>query len=366
IDEARRIYEELLQRHPNHQRFHYELCQLRTAKDFEHVSQMKAMLRGTPLPPPRNIFLYYALGKELEDLEAWDEAFEFYETAGNAVKSVADYQVDSDLELIDALIETCDECWLQDAPPAVPAHSAPTPIFIVGLPRSGTTLTERMVASHSHVRSIGETFFLQMALCCGSGSAYSGTPGPAEVRAASTADIGRIASLYLEAVDYKLGSEPYFIDKLPENFLYLGFVAKAFPGARIIHVKRHPMDVCFAMYKQSYFRFAYTLEDAGRFYVAYDDLMGHWRSLLGDGIREIQYEDLVARPEHEIQRLLDYIGLDFEAACTAPHQNPASSRTASKIQIREGIHQRSIGRWKRFERHLTGLEDYLVAHGIDV
>lgn len=366
VGEARRIYEELLQRHPSHQRFHYEFAQLGTAKDFEHVSQMKAVLEATSLPPAKNIFLYYALGKELEDLEAWGPAFAYYEKAGNAVKTVADYQVDTDIELIDTLIETCNECWLREAEPGASSRGTPTPIFITGLPRSGTTLAERIVSRHSHVRSIGETFFLQMAVCRASGSATTGKPGAEDIRSASTADMDRLASRYLEAVSYKLGDEPYFIEKLPENFLYLGFIAKAFPHAKIVHLKRRPMDACFAMYKQPYFRFAYTLDDVGRFYVAYEGLMRHWCSILGDRIREVQYEDLVVDSEHEIRRLLDYIGLEFEAACLAPEENEASSRTASKIQIREGIHRRSIDRWKHFEHHLTGLREYLVAHGIEV
>lgn len=366
IGEARRIYEELLQRHPTHTRFHYELAQLRTATDSEHVGRMKAVLECASLPPEKKIFLSYALGKELEDLGVWDEAFTWYKKAGDAVQAVADYEVGSDIKVIDTLIETCDESWFRGRTGGAAPGGTPTPIFIIGLPRSGTTLVERIVASHSHVRSIGETFFLQIAVCREGGSATSAKPGPREIRTASISDMGGLASRYLEAVSYKLGDEPYFIEKFPENFLYLGFIAKAFPQASIVHVERHPMDVCFAMYKQSYFRFAYALDDVGHFYVAYDRLMRHWRSLLGERIIEVQYEDLVADSEGEIRRLIDRVGLEFEPACLAPEEHDASSRTASKVQIREPIHRRSIGRWKHFEHHLMELRDYLVAEGIEV
>lgn len=365
VTEALRIYEELVQRHPNHQRFHHELALLRTAKDFTHVSQMKAVLKTASLPPEKNIFLYYALGKELEDLEAWDEAFTYYEKAGNAVKSVAGYDVRTDIGLVDALIETCSAPWLRETARGAPTSGARVPIFIVGLPRSGTTLAERIVANHSQVQSAGETFFLPIALCRESGSVAATQPSAEDIRALGSADMGRLARRYLESVSYKLGDEPYFIEKLPENFLYLGVVAKAFPDARIVHLERHPMDVCFAMYKQPYFRFAYSLDDVGRFYAAYHRLMGHWRSLLGDRIIHVQYEDLVVDSEHQIRRLLEHTGLEFEATCLAPEENEASSRTASRIQIREGIHQRSVGRWKRFEGHLAGLREYLAGQGIE-
>lgn len=366
VDAARRIYAALLERHPAHQRYHFELAQLGTAKDFEHVSRMKAALDSAPRPPGENIFIWYALGKELEDLEAWDEAFDYYERAGNAAREVSGYDVETDMRLIDTLIDVCDASWFAAANSFVQPSDRATPVFIVGLPRSGTTLAERMLASHSAVGSVGETFFLQSALRDASGSSQATTLQAQDVRPAADADAGALASRYFESVAYKLGEEPFFIEKYPENFLYLGFIAKAFPGAKIVHVRRHPLDVCFAMYKQSYFRFAYTLEDVGRFYVAYDRLMRHWHALLGGRLRDVRYEQLVGDPEREIRGLLGYLGLEFEAACLAPEENRTSSRTASKIQVREKIHRRSIDRWKHFERRLAPLRTYLVGQGIEV
>lgn len=366
VEEALAVYEQLVKRHPNHQRFHHEIAQLRTAKDFAHVAQMQAVLESTSLPPEKNIFLYYALGKELEDLEAWDDAFAYYEKAGNAVKAVADYDLATDIELVDALIETCSAPWLDETAPGASTGGAPTPIFIVGLPRSGTTLVERILANHSQVQSAGETFFLPIALCRESGSAAATQPSADAIRVLGSADMGRLAARYLESIRYKLGDEPHFIEKLPENFLYLGFVAKAFPGARIIHLNRQPMDVCFAMYKQPYFRFAYSLDDVGGFYMAYHRLMSHWRSLLGDRIIDVQYEDLVADPERQVRRLLEGVGLKFEPACLSPEENAASSRTASRIQIRQAIHRRSVGRWKRFERHLADLRQHFLDQGLEL
>jgi len=365
VSEAREIYLKLLARYPEHQRFHYELALLATVESFGHVKQMKSLLESAALPPERNIFLYYAIGKELEDLGEWDEAFSYYEKGGLAAKSVSPYDVTTDLALIDALIETCDKNWWLGMQPGQSVQSiGKTPVFIVGLPRTGTTLTERIIGSHSQVGSIGETFFLQSALRQVSGVRTAESMSPEIVRAVAERPMASVASRYLSAVSYKLGVEPMFIEKLPENYLYLGFVAKAFPDARIVHLKRHPLDACFAMYKQSYFRYAYTLDDVGRYYVAYAGLMDHWRALLGDRLIEVSYESLVSNQEDETRRLLQRMGIEFETACLQFERNKASSRTASAVQVREKIHTRSVGRWKHFERHLKPLTDFLVSNNI--
>ncbi len=270
IGEAKAIYRSLLQRHPGHQKNHFELSRLERAKDASHVEQMQAILQAGNQPPEKNIFLYYALGKELEDLERWQEAFDYYKLAGDTVTKVAGYDVAADIRLIDTIIEVCNTDWLADGMDGPETgKSQKTPIFIVGLPRTGTTLTERIIASHSQVESADETFFLPMVLRQVSGVGGRENMSPAIIEAAAKKDIGLIAEGYLDAVAVRLGDKPMFIDKLPENFLYLGFIAKAFPDARMIHLRRNPMDACFAMYKQSFFKFAYTLENTGRYYLAY-------------------------------------------------------------------------------------------------
>jgi Flp pilus assembly protein TadD len=365
IDEARALYRSLLARNPNHQRNHYNLSRLERVRDASHVEQMQALLAATKLPPSQNIFLYYALGKELEDLEQWDEAFHYFKLAGDAATSVSPYDVAEDIGLIDAVIETCSAAWLADAPSTTPAtDTSHTPIFIVGLPRTGTTLTERILASHSQVQSLGETESLHRVLRRMTGASALGSMTPAVLRAAAQQDMGRLAAGYLEAVRYRLGPKPLFIEKFPENILYLGFIARAWPEARLVHLRRHPMDACFAMYKQSFFRYAYTLDNVGRYYVAYDRLVRHWRAVLGGRLVEVEYESLVSDPETRTRALLSRLGLEFEAACLEFDRNEAASATASSVQVREKIHTRSVQRWKHFERHLRPLQEILRAAGI--
>lgn len=364
IDAAKTIYKNILKRHPRHQKTHYDLAQLEGAKNDKHIEKMLKVLKKSDLAPEQNVYLYYALGKEYEDLGKWRDSFRYYEKAGNAVKSVANYDVADDVTLMDHIVEVCSSAWLQDAPSVI--KSSKTPIFIVGLPRTGTTLTDRILSSHSKVRSAGESQLLQMVLRDGSRAGNQIGMTPALIDAASRRDPVEIARAYVEAVQHRLGDEPYFIEKFPENVLYLGLIAKAWPDAKIVHLRRHPMDACFALYKQSFFRFAYTLHDLAEYYLAYDRMSRHWREILGTRMLEVNYEDLVADPEAETRRLLDNLGLEFEENCLSFELNAAPVATASSVQVREKVHTRSVARWKKFEKELQGLRERLLQGGIQV
>ncbi len=251
IEEARVIYQGLLKRFPNHRRNHYELSRMDKAKNTTHIEQMEEILQTVDDTPDKNIYMYYALGKELEDLEQWERSFEYYKKAGDAVTSVANYNVAEDITVIDKVIEVCNAEWLAGGTAGPGTNSSgKSPVFIVGLPRTGTTLTERIVSAHSQVESIGETLFMQMMLRQESGVQSIESMNPEMVEAVAKKDIGLIAKGYLDSVNYRLGDEPMFIDKLPFNVLYLGFIAKAWPNAKIILLVRNPMDSCFSMYNR--------------------------------------------------------------------------------------------------------------------
>lgn len=368
IEEAQDIYRTLLKRFPNHQRNHYQLSRLGKAKDSTHIEQMKGVLQASDDTPDKNVFMYYALGKELEDLEQWEESFEYYRKAGDAVTSVANYDVAADIALIDKIIEVCSSEWLaSEVDQPIADDSEKTPIFIVGLPRTGTTLTERIVSSHSQAESVGETQFLQMVLRRQSGVQSIENMSPEMIRAVAGEDMRLIAKAYLDTVAYRLGDEPMFIDKLPFNFLFLGFIARAWPNAKIIHLGRNPMDSCFSMYKQVFtwaYKYSYSLEGLGHYYVAYDRLRNHWRDLLKDRMIEVEYESLVTDQEGQTRILLDKLGLEFEQACLDFDKNKAPSATASSVQVREKVHKQSVNKWKRFERQLQPLKEHLENAGI--
>jgi len=361
-DVARSIYKDILKRNPKNRRIHYELAQLGRARNDDHVKQMlKALRKGAPAD---NIFLYYALGKEYEDLERWDSSFEYYKKGGDAVKTVSKYNVAEDVDVIDTIIETCGTDWLQDG--AAEKGTEPKPIFVVGLPRTGTTLTDRILSSHSQVESAGESQLLQMVLRGGTraGNEVGITPG--QIKAAAIRESASIAKEFIAAIRHRLGGATYFIEKLPENVLYLGFVAKSWPDAKIIHLRRHPMDACFAMYKQSYFRFAYSLDDLAEYYLAYDRLSRHWREVLSTRMVEVHYEDLVRDQENQTRRLLEELGLEYEEACLHFDSNVAPVATASSVQVREKVHTRSVEKWKKFAAQLQPLKERLQAGGVEI
>jgi tetratricopeptide (TPR) repeat protein len=370
IDEAIAIYKSLLDRFPAHQRNHYHLSRLQRASDATHVEQMQRVLHQLNLPRDQNVFLYYAIGKELEDLERWDEAFSYYRMAGDAVASVAGYDVTTDVALIEQVIEVCSAGWLADGEQGLRTKAnGPTPIFVTGLPRTGTTLAERILASHSQVESLGETMFMQMVIRRESGIRSVEKMAPAMIAAAAQQDVTRIAAGYLDAVRYRLTGKPMFIDKLPFNFLFLGFIAKAYPDAKIVHLCRNPMDSCFAMYKQVFtwaYKFSYHLQDLGHYYIAYQRLLQHWRETLGERLVEVEYESLVADQVGQTRRLLDSLGLEFEEACLNFDRNETASATASSVQVREKIHSRSVRKWTHFRDHLRPLQQLLEQAGIEI
>ena len=367
ITDAQTIYRELLAKAPGHQRNHYELSRLATATDDKHVQQMLTALDRSSLAPEKNIYLYYAIGKELEDLERWVEAFDYYRQAGDAASLVADYSVNADVELVDRILEVCDKSWLGDAGSIGDATDARgTPVFVVGLPRTGTTLAERILACHSSIESIGESFCLQRSIQRASRASATRGMTPDVISAAANANMQGIARDYLQAIDYRRRGNALFIEKFPENFLYLGFIARAFPNARIVLLNRNPMDTCFALFKQSFFRYAYSLDDVGRYYVAHHRLHEHWKRTLGSRVIELHYEELVTDQENQTRLLLERLGLPFETACLAFEKNATASNTASTVQIREKIHRRSMYRWKRFETQLAPLQQHLESAGIEV
>jgi tetratricopeptide (TPR) repeat protein len=368
IDIAEDMYRKLLAKRPEHQRNHYQLARLRTAKDEKHIEQMRDIVDKNEQPPHFNIYAYYAIAKEFEDLGKWDEAFHWYKTAGDAVASAANYSIQSDVGMIDAIIESCSAEWLADGAVTEPSGRK-TPCFVLGLPRTGTTLTERIISSHSQVQTVGETELMEFALRKVSNVETRDRMNADVARAAAGEDIRRIGDEYLNLIDYALGDEPIFVDKLPYNFLFIGFIAKAYPDARIVHLNRHPMDSCFSMYKQVFtwaFKFSYTLDNLADFYIAYRRLMDHWREVLGDRIIDVHYEELVSDSEGQTRTLLEKLGLEFEEACLHFEKNKAASATASSVQIREKAHTRSVARWKRFEEQLQPLAERLREAGIEV
>jgi tetratricopeptide (TPR) repeat protein len=332
-----------------------------------HVAQLRAVL-AQHVPDWRGeVQLRFALAKELEDLG--DHADSFRELARGAALRRAHLQYDpaTDIATVDWIIEAYPRA------PAAPDVRAPTdsPIFIVGLPRSGTTLVDRILSSHSAVRSAGELNDFALAVVASVGALAGPQLPPRRELVARSAgvDFAALGADYLRRARAGGAGPGRFTDKMPLNYLYCGLIRRALPQAKIVHLVRHPLAVCYAMYKnlfQDGYPFSYDLGEIGRYYLAYRRLMDHWRSTMPGVIHTVAYESLVADQLGESRRLLAYCGLEWEPACGEFHRNPYATTTASAAQVRRPIYDSSVAQWRRYATQLEPLRRQLEAAGIDV
>jgi hypothetical protein len=245
------------------------------------------------------------------------------------------------------------------------------PIFIVGLPRSGSSLVERILSSHSQVFSAGELDCFALGLTDAVRRAGEREHIPREelVAISATLDFAALGRDYLARARAVSGARGRFIDKMPLNYLYCALIRRALPQARIIHVFRQPMAAAYAMYKTLFkngYPFSYDLGEIARYYAAYRRLMAHWRVTLPGVIHEQNYESLIADQRGETRRLLEHCGLEWEDACIAFHRNPAPITTASASQVRRPLYDSSVAQWRHYEPQLADLKAALVAEGIDL
>lgn len=335
---------------------------LRTATpDKNSIAAMQAMLVRLPAKHKAEVPLCYGLAKEYEDVGEHGRSFALLERGARARRAMLAYRVDNDVNAIAMIAATFDAARMAGAP--APQAEEPS-TFVIGLPRSGTTLVERILASHSEVGSLGEVnqfAFALMKLAAGPGGKLK------LIERSANISFEQLGAAYRDGITAMSGKRRV-INKLPENYLYLGLIRLALPGARIIHLRRHPLDSCYAMYKTLFrmgYPFSYSLEDLGRYYVAYHALMAHWRAVMPGAFLDIDYEELVDSQEATSRRMIDFCGLDWEDACLDFHRNASPSATASAAQVRRPVYRSSVQRWRAYSKQLSPLAEYLTAHGID-
>jgi tetratricopeptide (TPR) repeat protein len=321
--------------------------------DANHVEELRSKLTSPQLSDRARVALGYALGKELDDLQRFDEAFQWFSSAARARRRQLAYDVATDERKIERIKEVFPTGQLRQDPDG---QDSSRYIFIVGLPRSGTTLMEHILSGLGDVRSNGETDNFARALMV----AAPAGPGDLFARAAA-ADPDAVAAGYAQLAAHSIVGEK-IIEKLPMNYLYLGAIHRALPRSKIVLVKREPIDSCFAMYRTLFaaaYPFSYDFEDLARYYAAYDALARHWRESLGDSLHEVEYEALVGKPREVGARAAAYCGLTWRPEAVEVQKSASVSFTASAAQIRRPIYGSSSGRWRHYRAHLGPLIDAL-------
>jgi predicted Zn-dependent protease len=339
----------------------WSLANLKTVRFTEDdVAAMTRELAREGISDEDRFHLHFALGKALEDAKAYEASFGHYE-AGNALRRQdLDYDADDTSDHVRRSTALFTPGFFAER--AGQGSAAPDPIFIVGLPRAGSTLIEQILSSHSEVEGTQELpDIISMARRIGGKPNSERRTGYPEALAALTPDdLRALGEEYLERaqVHRKLG-RPFFIDKMPNNFAHLGLIHLALPNAKVIDARRHPLGCCFSAFKQHFARgqgFTYGLEDLGRYYADYVALMAHFDAVLPGRVHRVIYEEMVADPEAQVRALLDHCGLPFEDGCLRFYENDRAVRTASSEQVRQPIYSDAADHWRNFEPWLGPLK----------
>ena len=303
----------------------------------------------------------YALAKELEDIGEYDRSFDYLSEGARLRRESMQYSPERDLEAMREIRKVYSADVFQEG---IAGHVNAEPVFVIGMPRTGTTLVERILGSHSCVRSAGElqTFAAELVRHCGATANPPATS--ARELVAQTRDVDCVAL----GEDYVNKARPpgdpgaHFIDKMPLNFLYAGLIHLALPKARIVLLERDPMDTCYAVYKvlfEGVYPFSYDLKELANYFVEYKKLVDHWQAVMPGMMHVVRYEELVTTPEPVIESLLQYCGLSFEDGCRKFFENPEASTTASADSVRRDFFTSSVGKWRHYERQLKPVADIL-------
>jgi tetratricopeptide (TPR) repeat protein len=338
----------------------------RQTPDRNHVEELEQLLADGIDDERGMVQICYAVAKELEDLGEGERSFAHLKTGSDRRRKLMKYDVENDLETIEAIKKTfsADVCSAGNE-----GCDNGEAIFILGMPRTGTTLVERILASHTDVFAAGElnNFAAQLMTMMRAQNIDKRITRNEMVRSSASLNFKQLGEAYINSTRPFTGKTPRFIDKMPLNYLYVGLIHLALPNATIINLQRDPMDTCYAIYKQLFvdaYPFSYDLEELARYYVAYYQLMEHWHTVLPGVIHTIKYESLVDDIESKTRLMLDACGLEWQEQCLRFYENKEASTTASTAQIRRPIYKSSVGKWRDYEEQLQPATEILQQAGV--
>ena len=366
--QASEVFEALVADFPDHASGYSNLAVSRKFKPEDTlIPKLQALAEQTPDSASAAIALNFALGKIHDDCKDWDQAWQHYARGNRLRNTKYDYQAAEQEARFDRLMAVFTRQFMDEHRHlGVPDT---LPVFIVGMPRSGTTLTEQIISSHPQVIGAGEVFFWGSAnravpYTLKTQQPYPDCMGLMEQHHAR--DIADHYTALLRKIAGQATASAHITDKMPHNFVHLGLIALLFPNAPIIHCKRDALDNCLSIFFQNFsgeHPYAYDLANLGHHHREYERLMAHWHEVLAGRILDINYEDTIADPEYWSRKLIEHVGLEWDDACLAPHKQERTVKTASHWQVRQPIYKTSVARWKHYEKHLGPLQEALGYKG---
>jgi tetratricopeptide (TPR) repeat protein len=356
-DEGIEAYHKAIGQMPDFGEVYWSLANLKTYRfSDEQVRDMELRLDNPELQEDDRVHFLFTLGKSWEDRQDWQRAFEYYDQACETQRMRISWDPVEAAVINDRICEVFSSDFLRERQ-GLGCHSATTPIFIVGLPRSGSTLVEQILASHSQVEGTAELPDIAK-LTASISRRFGDLNYPEAVVRLLPDDWRQLGETYLERTQRFREGKPYFTDKMPNNFPSIGFIASILPNARIIDARRHPLDSCFGSLKQHFAHgqtWSYDLQEIGEYYLEYRRLMRHWAEVLPGKVLELRYEDMVSDQEQQTRRLLEFCGLPWEDQCLRFYETDRAVRTASSEQVRQPIYSSSIHHWRNFRDQLAPL-----------
>ena len=354
-DAALKAYRKAVKAKPTFGQAYWSMANLKIFKfDDDEVDAMLEQVERGVLTEVEEIHFRFALGKAMEDKEDYDRAWHFYHTGNQCKRLTVEFELLEMESRQKAMMSVFDQQLLSER--AGVGYDAPDPIFIVGLPRSGSTLVEQILASHSQVEGTSELPVLGKIAESIGRYRTDDVRYPEAITDLRDKDLRAYGKQYIEESQrHRATDKPLFTDKLPNNFPLMGFAHLILPNAKIINARRHPFDSCLGAYKQLFGHgqnFTYDMSDLAHYYRRYDTTMKHWHEVLPGKVLDVHYEETVTDLEGQVRRILEHCGLPFEESCLRFYETERAVKTASSEQVRQPIYTGALGKWRRYEEHL--------------
>jgi|FLOH01.1.fsa_nt_gi tetratricopeptide (TPR) repeat protein len=360
-DDAIAAFRKSIETNPFHAEPYWSLANLKVFKfEQKEVDDMVALVGDERIPEEGQVQLNNALSHEFHNRKEYDRAFEYLDRCNNLRRIQEYYDPVETEELVNTLISTFSPEFISENADKGDPDGAP--ILIVGLPRSGSTLLEQILSSHSKVDGTFELRDLSKTTRLLPEFRAKGIMYPNNLTLIEQSKFKELGAEYIKKTQRHRSDLPYFTDKNPNNFMHIGFLHLILPNAKVINARRHPLDSCFGSYKQLFASgqsFTYDLIELGEYYLQYQRVMDYWQEVMPDKVLDVQYEDVVADTETQIRRILDHCGLNFEESCVNFHQSDRAVKTASSEQVRQPIYASSVHTWRHYEEHLGDLIEVL-------